>query len=311
MTIEPRFRARAEAVHCPAPPSGLRRGPAGIVAIATAIAFLAFASPSLADTGSVYFDANNNVGAGHDFFGGTAPSQNLNVGVGFSVMPSLTSGAANVAIGDGTLSDNTLGNENVASGYNALTSNVNGGSNVATGALTLVSNTSGNNNVADGAQALRLNTTGNNSSATGLGALEGNSSGHDNTAGGFNALHANTTGDRNLALGSGAGSNLTTGSDNVDLVNAGRAGESGAIRIGNASRQTRAFLAGVSGTSIPGPTQIVRVNANGQLGTATAASELGSERQAASAVGKLKAHVRRQDREIATLKREVAKLSRG
>jgi hypothetical protein len=309
MAIKPRFRAPAEAVHCPALPAGLHRAPAGIVAVATAIAFLTFASPSFADTGSVYFDANNNVGAGHDFFGGTTPTGNLNVGLGFSVMPSLTSGAANVAIGDGTLSDNTLGNENVASGYNALTSNVNGGGNVATGALALFSNTSGNSNVADGAEALNQNTTGNKNAASGLDALKANTSGHDNTASGFQALQGNTKGDRNLALGSGAGSNLTTGSDNVDIANTGRAGESGAIRIGNASKQTRAFLAGVSGTSVPGPTQVVRVNAAGQLGTATAASGPGSERRGTSAVGKLKAHVRRQDKEIAMLKREVARLS--
>ena len=35
------------------------------IAIATAIGFLAFASPSLAATGSVYVDSNFNAAAGH------------------------------------------------------------------------------------------------------------------------------------------------------------------------------------------------------------------------------------------------------
>jgi hypothetical protein len=36
-----------------------------------------------------------------------------------------------------------------------------------------------------------------------------------------------------------------------------------------------------------------------------------SAKSSGATVGRLRAHVRRQDREIATLKREVAKLSRG
>jgi hypothetical protein len=75
-----------------------------------------------------------------------------------------------------------------------------------------------------------------------------------------------------VALGTGAGNKLTTGSDNVYIANRGAAGESGTIRIGAAPAQTSAFLAGVNGSSISGPTQTVLVNANGRLGTATASS---------------------------------------
>ena len=52
---KPRFRIRS----------------AVLAVIATAICLLATASPTLADTGSVYTDANGNVGAGHDFFSGS------------------------------------------------------------------------------------------------------------------------------------------------------------------------------------------------------------------------------------------------
>ena len=95
--------------------------------------------------------------------------------------------------------------------------------------------------------------------------------GAGNVAAGTAALYR-STGSRNVALGRGAGEDLTTGSDNIDLSNRGVAGESGKIRIGTAGTHTAAFLAGVSGVSIPGPTQSVLVNANGQLGTATASS---------------------------------------
>ena len=50
------------------------------------------------------------------------------------------------------------------------------------------------------------------------------------------------------------------------------------------------------------------MNSNGQLGTATAASDI--KAAGGNAVGKLRARNRRGDREIATLKREVARLSR-
>ena len=46
---------------------------------------------------------------------------------------------------------------------------------------------------------------------------------------------------------------------------------SATTRIGTQGTQTRAFMAGITGTSIPGPTQAVVVNSSGQLGTATAA----------------------------------------
>ena len=69
-----------------------------------------FASPSLADTGGVYFDANANVGAGDPahIFNATFTGFD-NVGLGHSVMPNLTSGDDNVAAGAYALQQNTDG----------------------------------------------------------------------------------------------------------------------------------------------------------------------------------------------------------
>src|SRR5947207_389558 len=93
---------------------------AALLAVAAVIAALAFGpTPSLANTGSVYYDSNANVGAGHDSFNGAATGYG-NVGLEYSVMKNLTTGSHNVAIGDAALLDITSGNDNVATGYQAL-----------------------------------------------------------------------------------------------------------------------------------------------------------------------------------------------
>ena len=73
-----------------------------------------------------------------------------------------------------------------------------------------------------------------------------------------------------MALGRNGGGNLTTGSDNIDIANTGAAGESGTIRIGTGA-QKQAFVAGINGASIAGPTRPV-LNSAGQLGTAAVSS---------------------------------------
>ncbi|MEA2470083.1 MAG: hypothetical protein QOE38_1082, partial [Thermoleophilaceae bacterium] len=84
--------------------------------------------------------------------------------------------------------------------------------------------------------------------------------------------------------------------NNIDIANRGVAAEAGKIRIGTPGTQTSAFLAGVSGATIPGPTQTVVVNSSGQLGTAPAGT-------AASL-----SQVRRQQQQINRLKAEIAQL---
>lgn len=69
-------------------------------------------------------------------------------------------------------------------------------------------------------------------------------------------------------MGYTAGSNLTTGDNNIDIGNAGVAGESNTIRIGNQGAQTKTFIAGVNGTTLSKATAVF-VDANGRLGTKT------------------------------------------
>jgi endosialidase-like protein len=63
---------------------------------------------------------------------------------------------------------------------------------------------------------------------------------------------------------------LTTGSNNIDIGNQGVAAESGTIRIGTTSTQTKTFIAGIYGTSVTGSTVVV--SSTGQLGV-TVSSE--------------------------------------
>ena len=65
---------------------------------------------------------------------------------------------------------------------------------------------------------------------------------------GNQALASNTTGSGNIAIGVLAGTRTgRSGSNNIDINSAGVAGESGAIRIGNAGQHTKAFMAGIWG----------------------------------------------------------------
>ncbi len=244
------------------------------------------ASQSLAATGIVYFDNGGNAAAGGFLFGSVTSGQH-NVGVGFDVMPNVssasgnvavgtnalfnvTTGPANTATGDGALSQDTTGDANVATGYSALGSNTTGNANVATGEEALWANTTGHENIASGAGALFRNRTGNYNVASGRDALFANQTGSNNVAAGLNALF-HSTGSANVAIGRNAGKDLTTGSDNVDIASAGKAGESGTIRIGAGDTQTATYVSGISTTVLGGAARPVVVKSNGQLGTAPAA----------------------------------------
>jgi hypothetical protein len=87
--------------------------------------------------------------------------------------------------------------------------------------------------------------------------------------------------------------------------------------LGVSPTQTRAFIAGISGKTVSGPTQPVLVNAQGQLGTASAAAAKVGRSATGNAVAKVRAQNRRQgnriaaqQKQIATLEREVARLAR-
>jgi len=67
-------------------------------------------------------------------------------------------------------------------------------------------------------------------------------------------------------VGEFAGSNLTIGSNNIDIGNLGVAGESKTIRVGIQGTQNKTFIAGISGTTVPGGVGVI-VGTNGKLGT--------------------------------------------
>lgn len=175
-------------------------------------------------------------------------------------------GVQNTFIGELAGNFTMTGSGNTAIGGQALVFNTTGSSNTASGANALFSNTTGIRNTASGENALHSNTTGNFNTASGWWALTNNTTGSGNTASGEEALNNNTTGSNNIALGSGAGLLLTTGSNNIHIGNLGVAAEGSTIRIGTGN-QTRAFIAGIFGSTIGGSPVII--GSTGQLGTTT------------------------------------------
>jgi hypothetical protein len=160
--------------------------------------------------------------------------------------------------------DGAYAGNNTAEGTQALQSLVSGGvDNTAIGFQALFHLTDGLNNTATGFRAL-INNTGDFDVAIGSQALLANTLGDSNTAVGTNALLRNISGDGNIALGVNAGANLTIGDANIDIGNAGVAGETETIRIGTFGIQHRAFIAGIRGVAVTGPSVVV--NASGQLG---------------------------------------------
>jgi len=191
-------------------------------------------------------------GGGNSAFGAFSMesnvSGNLNSAFGFLTLGHNT-GSYDTAVGGFALYNSTS-NYNTATGYAALAENVSGTENSALGANALVGNTTGNYNVAAGASALLNNSTGN-----------------ANLAFGLQALYSNTTGSNNIGVGYAGGYSLTTGSNNIDIGNVGVGGESGAIRIGTASKQTSAYIAGIYGKPVTG--SAVMISSTGQLGVVT------------------------------------------
>jgi hypothetical protein len=188
-----------------------------------------------------------------------------NTVLGDAALISNTTGVNNTAIGYKSLSSNTSGLDNTAVGYDALTSVISGARNTAVGANALSANT-GWYNSALGTFALEANIRGYYNSAVGDSALSNNTTGWGNTAIGSTSLYQNTTGNYNIALGNQAGVNITTEIYNIDIGNSGVAGESNAIRIGRPSQHAAAYIAGISGVTIPGGVGVL-IDSNGHLGT--------------------------------------------
>lgn len=169
------------------------------------------------------------------------------------------SGSSNTGIGTTALQALTTGFNNVALGSGALAANMNGNFNTAIGVGALAANISNISNTAIGAGALSANTTG----------------GSQNTALGRNALSNNTTGSENIAIGMDAGSGLNTGSNNIYLnAPALAASEANTIRIGYT--HSRAFIAGVQGSTVTGNAVLVNPG-SGQLGVFASSSRFKEE----------------------------------
>jgi hypothetical protein len=168
-------------------------------------------------------------------------------------------------LGDDALVNNT-GDVNTAIGSIALSMNTTGSRNTATGWQALYFNTTGSFNTASGGAAVASNTTGSNNTGMGTSALLNNTIGNSNTAVGNSALFGNTTGSGNIALGDAAGTNNITGGNNIYIGNPGTHTDSSRIRIGTPGIQTKTFIAGISGATVPAGVGVI-VGSNGQLGT--------------------------------------------
>lgn len=128
----------------------------------------------------------------------------------------------------------------------------------------------GNKNIAFGRQALIAVTSGGGNAALGPYSLPVNTTGNDNIAIGGSALQTNVSGSSNIAIGTFAGA-VATGNNNILIANGGVASESGTIRIGTESIQTKTYIAGIINGAIGGTMIPVVVNGLGQLGTMSSA----------------------------------------
>ncbi len=219
----------------------------------------------------IYALSANTTGHGNTATGGWALAQNQ-------------TGYGNTALGAGALSFSTTSSGNTAVGYEALTLST-GKSNTAVGAFALLHNNTGVYNTATGWDAMKANIAGSNNTAFGFDVLATNTSGGANAAFGDSAMSGNTTGFSNtavgsdtlagngnyrIALGARAGALLTTGSYDIDIGNQGVAADSGTIRLGDSSRQTTTFIAGIRGvTTVNNDAIPVLIDSAGQLGTAS------------------------------------------
>jgi hypothetical protein len=172
-------------------------------------------------------------------FSATDASFNTGVGAGALV---LNTGDANTAVGTAALLLNTAAEQNTAVGAGALVFN-DANSNTAVGFEALNSNVAAVTNVAVGTFAGQNNDSSGNGTAdfnTAVGgfAFKDNVNGARNTAVGAGALEPILGGNDNTAVGELAGSNYNgTESNNICIGSGteGTAGESNAIRIGDAS----------------------------------------------------------------------------
>lgn len=169
-------------------------------------------------------------------------------------------------------SDHSLGGMTYRKGWEvtneALGLNEDGDYNVASGFNALYSNTIGTSNIAIGPSALWSNTTASGNTAIGDAAMM-NTTGGKNIAVGGRALYFNTTGSNNIAIGSRSALNVSgANSNNIHIGSQGLSTDNGAIRIGDPTNQTAAYIAGIYGSTSSSGVPVY-VNSDGRLGTQT------------------------------------------
>src|ERR1051326_5230511 len=165
-----------------------------------------------------------------------------------------------------TCREGCFATQNTVLGDDALLNGTGPSENVAIGDGTLQILASGSVNTAVGSAAMPNKTNGALNTGIGGGVLFSFDAGVNNTAIGAEALWRLQTGNYNIALGSLAGINLTHGDSNIYIGNAGTMGETRKIRIGATGTHANAYIAGISGVTVPGGVGVI-IDSSGHLGT--------------------------------------------
>lgn len=233
-------------------------------------------SVSFNNTGSVstlnVTDSNSNTIIGNGS-GNTTISGGDNIGLGQSVLSSLTMGFENVAIGNNALKSTMTGVSCTAIGWSALTSFLTGNSNIAIGRQALFSLTAANFNTAIGDLALTNSVTDPNNTGIGANALQGVNGGSDNTAIGYAAGPSVVTGSYNCYFGSNSGAaNSGAESSNICVNSSGATGESNTLRLGmgtgiGTQQLSTAFISGINGNTVSSARLVTIDSSTDQLGT--------------------------------------------
>ena len=183
-------------------------------------------------------------------------SGDSNIAIGGVVLANTTTGYRNIGIGNGVLDANTTGHDNIGIGVNALIdSTTAGGENISIGNYSSQKLTTGQLNVAVGYSAFE-NVNSSYNTVVGYKAMEGasGSTGESNTAIGFESIQSVTTGGYNTAVGFRTLESLTTGSNNTAIgYEAGKTNPVGAqntICIGNGANVTGDNMCRIGNASI-------------------------------------------------------------
>jgi len=166
-------------------------------------------------------------------------NSSTNVGFGFNVLNSLSSGGDNIALGSTAADSLNTGSRNVAIGTSALTAGGNDSDNVAIGYTAAARQSAASGNVALGSGALNDNLDGNNNTVVGRNASAGSGAGSsraNNVVIGASAGLNMSSSNNNILIGYQAGDNITTGDGNLIIgynLDASSSSAANELRIGS------------------------------------------------------------------------------